>query len=493
MDSPLTLLQDQPATPASARRYAVILAGGSGTRLWPLSRSSMPKQLLALNGQETLLQQTAHRVAPLVDATRVVTVTHADHRFEVTGQLHAIDVHLADGVLAEPMGRNTLPAITWAVARIAKETPNALIGVFPSDHAVTGSKAFLDAWRTAERAAEQGCIVLFGMHPTEPVTGFGYIEAGEPLELPAVAASDNAGRAIRMVARFVEKPNLATAQGFLKQGGYYWNGGMFVFRADRFMAMLERYQPALFAALPGLAVSDRLASAELYRELPDVSIDYGVLEHADNVAVVPVEMGWSDLGSWDALYQQRAKDGDGNLIQGDVVAVNSRGNLLWSEHSTLATLGLENIAVVQTRDATLVCPRDQAADLKHLVARVKEDHRNLTETHLTVARPWGSYTILEEGERYKIKRIVVNPGAKLSMQMHYHRSEHWVVIAGTARIVNGDQEIFLEENQSAYIPKTHRHRLENPGKIMLQIIEIQSGPYLGEDDIVRFDDIYGRG
>jgi mannose-1-phosphate guanylyltransferase/mannose-6-phosphate isomerase len=256
--------------------------------------------------------------------------------------------------------------------------------------------------------------------------------------------------------------------------------------------MLERYQPALFAALPGLAGSDRLADADLYGELPEISIDYGVLERADNVAVVPVDMGWSDLGSWEALYQQRAKDADGNMVQGDVVAVNSRGNLLWSEHGMLATLGLENIAVVQTRDATLVCPRDQAADLKQLVARVREDHRNLTETHLTVARPWGSYTILEEGIRYKTKRIVVNPGAKLSMQMHYHRSEHWVVISGTAKIVNGDQEIFLEENQSTYIPKTHRHRLENPGKIPLQIIEIQSGAYLEEDDIVRFGDIYGR-
>jgi mannose-1-phosphate guanylyltransferase/mannose-6-phosphate isomerase len=290
----------------------------------------------------------------------------------------------------------------------------------------------------------------------------------------------------------VEKPNLSTAESFLKQGSYYWNAGMFVFRADRFMAMLERYQPTLFAALPGLAASDRLADADLYRELPNISIDYGLLEQADNVAVVPADMGWSDLGSWEALYQERARDDNDNMIQGDVVALNSRGNLLWSDHGMLATLGLENIAVVQTRDATLVCPRDQTADLKQLVARVRENHCNLTETHLTVARPWGSYTILEEGARYKIKRIVVNPGAKLSMQMHYHRSEHWVVIAGTAKIVNGDQEIFLEENESTYIRKTHRHRLENPGKIPLQIIEIQSGSYLEEDDIVRFGDIYGR-
>ncbi len=491
MDTPQTQIQTEPAATVKARRYAVILAGGSGTRLWPLSRTTMPKQLLALNGAETLLQQTAQRLRPLVDASRVVTVTHADHRFEVTGQLHALDPGLAAGVLAEPIGRNTLPAIAWAAARIARDTPDAVIGVFSSDHAVADPAAFLAAWQAAENAAEAGYIGLFGMRPTSPETGFGYIEAGASLQLPG-QGGNTVDQRVRRVARFVEKPSADKAREFLASGNYYWNGGMFVFRADRFLAMLERCQPALYAALPKLAGGGTLASADLYRELPAISIDYGVLEHADNVAVVPVDMGWSDLGSWDALYQQRTRDADGNMIEGDVVAVDSRNNLLWSDCGTLATLGLENIAVVQTRDATLVCSRDHTADLKQLVAKVAEKHRNLTETHLTVARPWGSYTVLEEGFHYKAKRIVVNPGAQLSLQMHYHRAEHWVVIAGTAKIVNGDQEIFLEENQSTYIPKTFRHRLENPGKIPLQIIEIQTGSYLEEDDIVRFGDIYGR-
>lgn len=477
----------QPLGDIRWRRYAVVLAGGSGTRLWPLSRTTKPKQLLTLDGADTLLQQTVGRFKARVEPGRVFTVTHADHKFEVMGQLHALAAGFADHVLAEPAGRNTLPAIAWAVARIARTTPDALIGVFSSDHAVADSGAFLDAWAAAEAAAEEGYIVLFGMTPTMPATGFGYIQAGEAL-LGAAGCQNR----VRRAQRFVEKPDLATAQAFLASGGYYWNGGMFVFRADVFLGALERHQPEIHAAIGQLAQCEWDAPADLYASLPDVSIDYGILEKSDRVAVVPVSMGWSDLGSWEALYQQRSKDAAGNMVQGDVIAVNSRDNLLWSDHGVIATLGLEGVAVVQTRDATLVCPRDQTADLKSLVTKVKETHRPLTETHLTVTRPWGSYTVLEEGDRYKIKRIVVNPGQKLSMQMHHHRSEHWVVIAGTARIVNGDQEIYLEEDQSTYIPKTHRHRLENPGKIPLKIIEIQTGAYLEEDDIVRFGDIYGR-
>ena len=467
------------------RRYAVVLAGGSGTRLWPLSRTMMPKQLLALNGRETLLQQTAQRLLPMANPAQVLCVTHNEYRFEVAGQLHAVSRELAGNILAEPCGRNTLPAIAWAVARIAKCAPDALVSVFSSDHAVSDQDAFLAAWLAAEMAAERGHVALFGMRPTEPATGYGYIKAGPPISIGSSSP-------VHKVERFVEKPDLAVAKAFLAEGGYFWNGGMFVFRADVFLELLQQKQPSIHAAIDRLGACERDAPAELYGSLPDVSVDYGILEKTDRVAVVPVSMGWSDLGSWEALYQQRAKDAAGNMIEGDVIAVASRNNLLWSDHSLIATLGLDDVAVVQTRDATLVCPRGRTSELKDLVSQIRDSHRALTETHLTVARPWGSYTVLEDGERYKIKRIVVNPGHKLSMQMHHHRSEHWVVIAGTARIVNGDQEIYLEENQSTYIPKTHRHRLENPGKIPLQIIEIQSGPYLEEDDIVLFDDIYGR-
>jgi len=489
MNAPNVKLHPTAQPQVSAKRYAIVLAGGSGTRLWPLSRSSKPKQLLCLNGAESLLQQTVLRTLPMVDPAHVCTVTSSEYRFEVAGQLLALDAALATNVLAEPIGRNTLPAIAWAVARIARETPDALIGVFSSDHAVADSDAFLRAWQAAEAAAKEGYIALFGMQPTEAATGYGYIQSGQPL----AAANSGPLSEVHQALRFVEKPDAVTAQNYLSSGDYFWNGGMFVFRADRFLEMVRQHQPQIFSAAEVLAEkNDMQAAHDVYASMPDLSIDYGLLELADKVAVVPVDMGWNDLGSWEAIYQQRDKDAQGNMTEGDVLAIDSQENLLWSEHGLVATLGVTNLAVVQTRDATLVCPRDRVQDLKTLVAAVKQNHAHLTEIHLTVTRPWGSYTILEEGMGYKIKRILVNPGAKLSMQMHYHRSEHWVVIEGTARITNGDQEIYLEENESTYIPKTNRHRLENPGKVPLQIIEIQTGPYLEEDDIVRFDDVYGR-
>jgi len=323
--------------------------------------------------------------------------------------------------------------------------------------------------------------VLLGITPTEAATGYGYIQPGNALDITAA-------KPVLQVSRFVEKPDLAKAQQFV-DSGYLWNSGMFVFRASVFMQLLARHQPNIHQAMTSAQTDD---VAAFYAQLPNLSIDYGLAEKAEQVAVVPVAMGWSDLGSWDSIYQHRDKDEAGNVSQGDVLMQDTQDSLLWSSNGLLATLGVRNIAVIQTADATLVCDRSRTEDIKQLVALVQNSHPQLTETHTTVHRPWGIYRVLEEGPNFKIKCIVVNPGAKLSMQMHKHRSEHWVVVSGTAKITNGTQDIELQANQSTYIPKTHRHRLENPGTLPLQIIEVQCGDYVGEDDIVRFDDSYDR-
>jgi mannose-1-phosphate guanylyltransferase/mannose-6-phosphate isomerase len=462
--------------------HAIILAGGSGSRLWPLSRTLRPKQLLPLDGEQTLLQQTASRLLKHVDAGRLLTVTHQDHKFEVKGQLAEVDARLPAAVLAEPCARNTLPAIAWAVWEIFKQDRAAVIGVFPSDHAIGDEQSFLSAWRSAELAAAEGYLVLLGITPSEPATGYGYIQPGESLGF-------DVANPVLSVSRFVEKPDPDNAKCFV-ENGYLWNSGMFVFRADDFMQMLEHHQPEIHRAITSM-----LGTAEVeasYDQLPNLSIDYGLAEKAEKVAVVPVAMGWSDLGSWESIYQHRDKDDAGNVAQGDVLSLDTQDSLLWSSNGLLATLGVRNIAVIQTADATLICDRSRTEDIKQLVAQVQKTHPQLTETHLTVHRPWGIYTVLEEGPCFKIKCITVNSGAKLSMQMHKHRSEHWVVVSGIAKITNGEQEIQLQPNQSTYIPKTHRHRLENPGNLPLQIIEVQCGEYVGEDDIVRFDDTYDR-
>lgn len=463
-------------------RYAVILSGGSGTRLWPLSRSLRPKQLLCLNGDRSLLQQTASRLLRHVAPNHLLTVTHQDHKFEVKGQLSEVAPELVEGVLSEPIARNTLPAIAWAVHEIAQRDPEAIVGIFPSDHAISDEDAFLSAWQAAECAAEEGYFSLIGLTPTEPAIGYGYIQPGADIAKAQEPFSP------KIVSRFVEKPDHANALRFVANG-YLWNGGMFVFRASIFKRMLQQYQPEVF---DGINRIDAGNLTEIYEGLPSLSIDYGIAEKADNVAVVPVEMGWSDLGSWDSIYRRHEKNEDGNLISGDVLSVDTQNSLIWSTNSLVATLGVNNIAVIQTADATLVCDRNRTEEVKQLVANMQEKYSHLTETHLTVHRPWGTYIVLEEGPNFKIKRITVNPGAKLSMQMHNHRSEHWVVVSGSAKISNGEHETLLQESQSTYIPKMHRHRLENPTTVPLHIIEVQCGDYVGEDDIVRFEDTYGR-
>ena len=466
-------------------QYAIILCGGSGTRLWPLSRTLRPKQLLALNGEQTLLQQTVLRLLAHVDAANLFTVTHEDHKFEVKGQLAEVAPNAVANVLAEPCARNTLPAIAWAVSQIVIKNPNAIIGVFASDHAIDNNQAFLDAWATAELAAQDDYLVLLGIKPHEPATGYGYI-------MPSQQLAYSGALPVRQVAQFVEKPNAEKAAQFV-QDGYLWNSGMFVFKASAFMAMLSQYQPVMAQQISMMTAENFV---ETYTNFANISMDYGLAEklteQADKVAVVPVDMAWSDLGSWDSIYQRHAKDADNNVMHGDVFAQDTTNSLLWSQTSLLATAGLDNIVVIQTADATLICDRSRTEEIKSLVARVKAHKPALTEIHQTVYRPWGSYTVLEESTNFKIKRIVVNPGAKLSMQMHKHRAEHWVVVSGVATITNNEIEFTLNENQSTYISKTHKHRLENKGSEPLAIIEVQCGDYVGEDDIVRFDDSYGR-
>lgn len=462
-------------------RYAIILCGGSGTRLWPLSRTLRPKQLLALNGEQTLLQQTTARLLKNVDAANLFTVTHEDHKFELKGQLAEVAPDAIANVLAEPCARNTLPAIAWAVSQIHQQDADAIIGVFASDHAIDNQQAFLDAWRTAEVAAQDGYLVLLGIKPHEPATGYGYIKPSQQLAY-------NGALPVHQVAQFVEKPNSQKAAQFVHDG-YLWNSGMFVFKASAFMRILQQYQPEIARQIVGMTADN---FAETYANFPNLSMDYGLAEKAEKVAVVPVDMAWSDLGSWDSIYQRHEKDSHNNVTKGDVFMQDTTNSLLWSQSSLLATAGLDNIVVIQTPDATLICDRSRTEEIKTLVARVKAYKPELTEIHQTVYRPWGSYTVLEESANFKIKRIVVNPGAKLSLQMHKHRSEHWVVVSGEATITNNEIEYKLQENQSTYIPKTHRHRLANQSDEPLAIIEVQCGDYVGEDDIIRFDDTYGR-
>jgi len=468
----------------------VILSGGAGTRLWPLSRELYPKQLLALTGAHTLLQQTVLRLEGLGAAAPVIVCNEA-HRFLVAEQLRELEVAPRATIL-EPCGRNTAPAIALAahaalkgVATGAKAAGPVLL-VLPADHVIRDTPAFQQAVRAALSAAQAGQLVTFGVVASRAETGYGYIQRG--------AAQ---GAAFR-IARFVEKPNFERALEFLKSGDYYWNSGMFMFRARRYLEELERFAPEIARIC---AAAFRGARADLdftridaatFQACPADSIDYAVMEKTADALVVPREAGWSDVGSWAALYEASDADSHGNVVRGDVLSEDTHRSYLYSESRLVAAVGLKDHVVIETKDAVLVAPQDRVQDVKKLVARLKELGRSEYSLHREVFRPWGSYDSIVSGPRFQVKRLKVKPGATLSLQLHHHRAEHWVVVAGTARVTRGEEVFLLEENQSTYIPVGMKHRIENPGTVPLEIIEVQSGSYLGEDDIVRFEDRYGR-
>ena len=464
----------------------VILSGGAGTRLWPLSRELYPKQLLALTGERTMLQDTALRLKGLEVAPPVVVCNDA-HRFLVAEQLRQIRMD-ARAIVLEPVGRNTAPAIALAALAALKTSGSAdpVLLVLPADHVIRDVAAFQMAIVAATTAAENGKLVTFGVVPRAPETGYGYIRRGEAL-----------GPAFR-IAQFVEKPDVNRAKAFIASGDHYWNSGMFVFKARRYLDELERFAPAIATACKQAfdgATTDldfTRIDAKRFEACPSDSIDYAVMEKTADAVVVPLDAGWSDVGSWASLHAASESDASGNVSRGDVLVEDSKNCYLYSESRLVAAVGLDDHVVVETKDAVLVVPKSRVQDVKALVSRLKSMGRYEHSLHREVFRPWGSYDSLENGNRFQVKRLSVKPGAQLSLQLHHHRAEHWVVVSGTARITRGDEVFILEENQSTYIPIGVKHRIENPGKIPLQIIEVQSGSYLGEDDIVRFEDRYGR-
>lgn len=466
--------------------HPVILAGGKGSRLWPMSRALNPKQLLRLAGDGTMLQETIGRVTGDNFAPPLV-ICNDEHRFIIAEQLRQLTI-TPQALVLEPTGRNTAPAAAIAALILAAQDPQALMLIMPSDHVIGRPDAFHQAIAAATSAAAEGALVTFGIQPTRPETGYGYLRAG--------ASTTHAG--VLRLDRFVEKPDLKTAEAYLAEGGTYWNAGIFLFRADRFLAELERCEPEILAACrAALAAAGNdleflRLDAAAFATCPTKSIDYAVMEHATNAAVVPVDMAWSDVGAWDALWELGDKDADGNHLLGDVIAQDITNCYVRSESGLVAVLGVSDLVVVNTDDAVLVAHKDHAQDVKRIVDRLEAEGRTEHIVHTTVQRPWGAFRAVANGERHQVKVITVRPGARLSLQMHHHRAEHWVVVQGTAEVTRSEETFLLHENQSTYIPLGIPHRLRNPGKVPLLLIEVQSGSYLGEDDIVRFEDLYGR-
>jgi mannose-1-phosphate guanylyltransferase/mannose-6-phosphate isomerase len=467
--------------------HPIILSGGTGSRLWPLSRSLFPKQLLALAGENSLIQDTVLR-AQGTDFAPPLIVCNTEHRFLIAEQMRAAGI-APQGIVLEPVGRNTAPATAIAALIVADKDPEALMLLMPADHIVRNRTAFLQAVDHAAAAARQNYLVTFGIAPDAPETGYGYIRRGAPLKDLADSFA---------VARFVEKPDAATAAGYVASGDYSWNSGMFLFKASVFLAELERLEPQMLShcrdalAKGGKDLDFFRLEASAFGQAKAISIDYAVMERTDKAVVVPVEMGWSDIGSWEALWTTATRDDLGNATKGDVLHHGTRNSYLRSEGPLVAAVGVEDVVIVATQDAVLVSHKSASQDVKRIVEQLEKSGRELHTTHRKVYRPWGSYESIDNGDRYQVKHITVSPGAKLSLQMHHKRAEHWIVVSGTAQVTCGERLFSLTENESTYIPLGFKHRLENTGTEPLHLIEVQSGSYLGEDDIVRFEDTYGR-
>ena len=467
----------------------VILSGGSGTRLWPLSRALRPKQLLALLSEATMIQETVSRLKGIVDLSAPIIVCNEEHRFMIAEQMREIDVH-PSAIILEPFGRNTAPAVAVSAIKAEEVDSEAVILVLPADHVIQNTAAFHKTIAVGYESAMDNNLVTFGIIPDAPETGYGYIKA-------ANTSSENDSQ-VRAVEHFVEKPDKQTAEAYLEQGGYYWNSGMFMFKASEYLKELEHFNNEIFITSKEslCKAKDDIDFTRLdevsFEKCPSDSIDYAVMEKTRKAVVVPVDIGWSDIGSWSALWDMGSSDEQGNVKYGDVYTFDTCDSYIHSESRLVTTVGLKDHIVVETADAVMVAHRDKAQDVKEIVEQLKAEKRDEAIIHNKAYRPWGSYESIDREDRFQVKRITVNPGARLSLQLHHHRAEHWIVVKGTATVTCGDKQFVLTENQSTYIPLGEKHRLENTGKIPLEIIEVQTGSYLGEDDIVRFDDEYGR-
>ena len=464
----------------------IIMAGGSGSRLWPLSREHFPKQFLALYNDRSMLQTTIERLKGL-NADNPIVICNESHRFIVAEQLRQIN-QLSHNIILEPFGRNTAPAVALAALKAMSQGDDPLLLVLAADHVITNPSVFQQQVVRAMPFAERGKLVTFGIVPNQPETGYGYIRTGELLDDGVMAK----------VAEFVEKPDLQTAQQYVSSGEYLWNSGMFLFKASVYLSELKRLCPDIFSCCESALQHSAQdmdfvrVDRDIFAACPDMSIDYAVMEHTQDAVVAPLDAGWSDVGSWSALWEISEKNEQGNSIIGDVICQDTANSYIRAEHKLVATVGVENVIVVETKDAILIAGKDRVQDVKAVVAHLKKQKRSEYLQHREVYRPWGKYDSIDEGERYKVKRVTVKPGERLSLQLHHHRAEHWIIVAGTAKVTLDEKISILGENESIYIPLGAVHSLENPGKIPLDLIEVRSGAYLEEDDIIRFEDRYGR-